>query len=104
MPPLSQAWCKHTPDNPCAYCQDKHDEREWVVNFAMKFPDYWIERKRHLAELSRLRSLVSEQGEELGLLRDVYYYACFATDCHSGAMPMLQDALKAWRSKREGPA
>lgn len=33
---MSKAWCKHTPDNPCRYCQYKHDEhpfqryREWV--------------------------------------------------------------------------
>ncbi len=41
-----KVWCKHTPDDPCEYCLDKHAERDWVTNFAMRFHDYWLEQKR----------------------------------------------------------
>lgn len=48
-----KAWCKHSPENPCNYCQDKHDEHQWCVNFASNVHEYWLERKRLLANAKK---------------------------------------------------
>lgn len=64
-------------------------------------------------ELSRLRALVAEQGEELVILREVADQAesmmliggeCDVFDAAECRACHLLEKIRAWRSKREGPA
>lgn len=102
-----KAWCKHTPESPCARCQDKHDEHEWIVSldpFAA-----WAERRRHLAELRQLRERMRENEtdkwidlhakavQENAHLRDVVAKLVAAIDSRG---PGNQEQLKALRDGR----
>jgi hypothetical protein len=60
---MSKAWCKHTPDSPCPYCQDKHDEREWITTFAADPHGRWLERKRAV----ELRTMLEEANATIAL-------------------------------------
>lgn len=55
---MTKAWCKHTPETPCAYCQDKHDEHQWAMNISTRLHDYWLERKQHLAKIESQQAAV----------------------------------------------
>lgn len=74
----AKAWCKHTPATPCAYCQDKHDEHEWITTFAQDPHGRWLERKRALD----LRAKLADVREALALAVQQGFPCCGGSDEH----------------------